>query len=172
MKDRRFVHPQEGSISPIVSEVYYHLGVSLHRLVYLDTESDAHPGWPELIATRQAAKSQAELWHYLLKRAHEAAYVETDTTWVTLTTTIPEWAAGDTNAAWATEDGSHVLYRDAAQNTCSTGGCAPWRPIWAITTWIHGDDHHIASVDTLTQARAVIAAHKAPQADAHVRMEV
>lgn len=171
-KDKRFLHPQEGSIHPIVSEVYYWLGVTLHHIRTYEEGLVAGDETTVYVKT-QALKLQANTWRDLLKFAHEAAYEETPTTNVDLVREIPYWASGDTNASWATKNGVYVLYQDYAETDgCTTGACAPWAQVWNVTRWSDRDrdgDHHVATVTTLDAARAVIAADSAPQADAHVR---
>lgn len=160
-KDHRFVHPQEGTIDPVVSEIYYYLGVALHRLRLLNTPSTGIGTYLKI----KAAEEHARVMDGLLHHAHIASYQEHPTTRVALTRYVPNWAQADSNAALATHDGIYVLYRDATRDNPD----GPWQPSWEVTRWNGETDTTIATVKTTTAARAVIAAHQAPQADAHVQ---
>lgn len=168
-KDTRFVHPQEEDISPIVSEVYYWLGVNLHHLRTYESGLVAGDDTTIHVKT-QALRQQVEVWSGLLKFAHEATYNEQPTTHIELTRRIPFWAKDDLNAEMATRGGLYVIYRDAAENKDCTTGCTPWRPVFNIARWggENESDEHVAQVDTIDQARAVLAAQTAPRAEAHV----
>lgn len=158
MRDVRFVHPTP-QVHPLVYECYYQLGIVLH---YLRTFTEGLVAGDEItIHTKQrAAEQQVGLWHTMLKLAHQATYREHDTTWVPLTRQLPDGV--EANACFATIDQQYVIFRDAMYdgNNYKPAYCLVYmRTIDSRPTDM---DDTVATVWTINQARAVIAAHAGP----------